>query len=84
VNEPVPIHEVDALDWLHEQGKRYARSLPEFDVDGTLAVVREVADAPRPAAPPQSTATRAIVGRPDGGPAAAANDGSPDLGVLSC
>jgi hypothetical protein len=44
VNEPTPAREADALDWLHEQGKRRDRSVPEFDLDETLAVVRNVAN----------------------------------------
>ena len=35
-----PAHGGDALDWLHEQGKRRAESVPEFDLEETLAKLR--------------------------------------------
>ena len=35
----------DALDWLHEQGKQRARTVPEFDLEATLRVLRAVRDA---------------------------------------
>jgi RNA polymerase sigma-70 factor (ECF subfamily) len=40
VNEPTPVREGDALDWLHEQGRQRARSVPEFDLEATLRAVR--------------------------------------------
>jgi len=40
MNEPTPVHEGDALDWLHEQGKQRDRSVPEFDLEETLGVLR--------------------------------------------
>ena len=51
--------EGDALDWLHEQGMRRGRSIPEFDLDETLAVVRNVANDQRlPDEPVQLAAAR--------------------------
>lgn len=35
----------DALDWLHEQGKRRARTVPEFDPEATLRKLRAARDA---------------------------------------
>src|SRR5260370_30135490 len=34
----------DALDWLHEQGKRRDERVPEIDVEKTLRLVRAVRD----------------------------------------
>jgi hypothetical protein len=45
VKEPTPVREGDALDWLHEQGKQRARSVPEFDLEATLRVLRAVRNA---------------------------------------
>ena len=46
---PTPPHQGvgsgDALDWLHEQGKRRARRAPRFDVEKILNVVRTARDA---------------------------------------
>ena len=35
----------DILDWLHEQGKRRDATVPEFDVEKTLRLVRAALDA---------------------------------------
>ena len=35
----------DILDWLHEQGKRRDATVPEFDVEKTLRLVRAARDA---------------------------------------
>ena len=40
MNEPAPVRVGDALDWLHEQGKRRSEVVPEFDVEETLRGVR--------------------------------------------
>ena len=40
MNEPAPVRAGDALDWLHEQGKRRSEAVPEFDVEETLRQVR--------------------------------------------
>jgi hypothetical protein len=45
MNEPTPVRAGDALEWLHEQGKRRAGTAPEFDVEETLRKVRAVQDA---------------------------------------
>ena len=68
MNEPTPAREGDALDWLHEQGKRRARSVPEFDLDETLAVVRNATndqlDITRVAATDHLAATAAPANAP--------------------
>jgi DNA-binding CsgD family transcriptional regulator len=40
MNEPAPVRADDALDWLHEQGKRRSEAVPEFDAEETLRKVR--------------------------------------------
>lgn len=40
MNEPASVDIGDALDWLHEQGKRRSTEVPEFDVEETLLMVR--------------------------------------------
>ena len=40
MNESAPVREGNALDWLHEQGKRRARTVPEFDLAATLSKLR--------------------------------------------
>lgn len=40
MNKPAPARIGDALDWLHEQGKRRAESVPELDVEEALLMVR--------------------------------------------
>lgn len=45
MNEPTPVHQDDVLDWLHEQGKRHAGTVPEFDLDATLRKLRAARNA---------------------------------------
>lgn len=45
MNEPAPVRMGDALDWLHEQGKRRDRTAPEFDVEETVRKLRAASDA---------------------------------------
>jgi DNA-binding CsgD family transcriptional regulator/nucleotide-binding universal stress UspA family protein len=45
MNELGPMRVGDALDWLHEQGKRRARTVPEFDLETTLRALRAARDA---------------------------------------
>jgi hypothetical protein len=40
MNELSAVGVGDALDWLHEQGKRRSETVPEFDVEETLRAVR--------------------------------------------
>ena len=40
MSEPTPEGVGDALDWLHEQGKRRSEAVPEFDVEDTILTVR--------------------------------------------
>jgi hypothetical protein len=35
----------DGLDWLHEEGKRFAEEAPQLDVEETLRIVRATRDA---------------------------------------
>jgi DNA-binding XRE family transcriptional regulator len=61
MNEQSPAGVYDILDWLHEQGKRRAEAVPEFDVEKTLSRVRAAryADAH---AQTSSTETAALSG----------------------
>ena len=45
MNEPRPTRVGDALDWLHEQGKRLASTVPELDPEETLRKLRAARDA---------------------------------------
>jgi class 3 adenylate cyclase len=45
VNKPTPTRLGDTLDWLHEQGKRRASTVPEFDPEVTLSKLRAARDA---------------------------------------
>jgi DNA-binding CsgD family transcriptional regulator len=45
MSEQSPVGFRDILDWLHEQGKRRAEAVPEFDVEKTLGLVFAVRDA---------------------------------------
>ena len=45
MSEPTPMRVGDALDWLHEQGKRRARTVPEFDLEATLRKLGAARDA---------------------------------------
>jgi hypothetical protein len=42
MKETAPALVGDALDWLHEQGKRRSEAVPEFDVEETLCALRAV------------------------------------------
>jgi anti-sigma regulatory factor (Ser/Thr protein kinase) len=42
MNEPAPAG--DALDWLHEQGKRRSQAVPELEVEETLRKVRAASE----------------------------------------
>jgi class 3 adenylate cyclase len=53
VNEPIFAREGDALDRLHEEGKRRAESVPEFDLEETLRVLWAVHDADAYASQPR-------------------------------
>jgi hypothetical protein len=53
MNELSAVGVGDALDWLHEQGKRRSETAPEFDVEKTLRAVRTA-----PAAGQHEPATR--------------------------
>lgn len=42
MNEPTTVLGRGVLDWLHEQGRKRAESVPEFDLEATLRVLRVV------------------------------------------
>ena len=45
MNKPTPARLGDTPDWLHEQGKRRASTVPEFDPEETLSTLRAARDA---------------------------------------
>jgi len=64
VNEPTPTRAGDALDWLHEQGKRRASTVPNFDPDETLGRVRAARGADAYALSHSSIASSFAAGLP--------------------
>jgi len=46
MNESTPAGVGNALEWLHEQGKRRMAAVPDFDVEETLRVVRAAGQLP--------------------------------------
>jgi RNA polymerase sigma-70 factor (sigma-E family) len=47
MTEPTPVTLGDALDWLHEQGKRRIDAVPEFDVEETLLMMGAASELQR-------------------------------------
>jgi anti-sigma regulatory factor (Ser/Thr protein kinase) len=48
MNGPAPVRLTDALDWLHEEGKRRSEVVPELDVEETLLKVRTASHSRAP------------------------------------
>jgi len=82
MNEPAPARIGDALDWLHEQGKRRSEAVPECDVEETLLIVSIVEQFHAPGQdqgkPGVGTGSSAFGAAPeaDGGTGGTVNSGS--------